>query len=327
MADVKRRAIRSLGSHQPIKHLEIADLFKGVYYLEQMSIKVARNGSKYSDLVLKDKSGSSFAKFWGTLTKTKKGMFVAVEGHVDEYMGKPSVIVDKIKEVEPPTDLSDYLAQSLSLESDKFLFSDFIQRIDGLGVEIQDETCEQLIDVIFTEEFKKQFFEAPYSILPHYATRGGLLEHTIKVAGISSDAASRCGLSSDEKVVLYTACLLHGIGAIEALEFQDCVARETKSGVLLGKTFLSSRMIQKAVEGLENLNQELLVRILHAVLSHEATSIKPMTREAIILAEACRTDMRIVEASDFIEQDLNDDEFTAFDTLSQRRFYKGPKIK
>lgn len=320
--NIERKAIQSLtlDSHRLIRHLEKGDSFEGIYYLEQASIKMARNGNKYTDVVLKDKSGLCFAKFWGKLEKIKKGSYVAVEGYVDEYMGKPSVIVDKIKEVEIPVDLSNYLPQSLDFGSDKLLFADFIKKVDDC------ETCERLINAIFTEEFKQHFFEAPYSTLPHYGTRGGLLEHTVKVTGIASDIAVRCVLSSEEKVILYTACLLHGIGAVEALGFQDCVVKETKEGILLGKTSLTFRMIQKTVDVLEGLNQELLIRLLHAVLSHDSVSVKPMTREAIILAEAYRSDKTIIEATDFIEQDLNEDEeFTAFDVLSRKRFYKGAK--
>ena len=51
-----------------------------------------------------------------------------------------------------------------------------------------------------------------------------------------------------------------------------------------------------------------------------------MTKEAIILASVYRTDREIVDAVEFIQNDVNaTEEFTAYDPILKRRYYTGCK--
>jgi hypothetical protein len=122
------------------------------------------------------------------------------------------------------------------------------------------------------------------------------------------------------------------IGAIEAFEFQDCMPVQTKKGILLGLNNLTMNRIFSAMKRVsavlqkenKNLDNDIVVRILHAVTAHDGFGVKPMTKEALVLNSAFKTDSELVEALDFIESDLNKtEEFTAYDTASGRRYYTG----
>ena len=71
-------------------------------------------------------------------------------------------------------------------------------------------------------------------------------------------------------------------------------------------------------------DQDAVIRILHAVSSYGGGELLPMTKEALILNAAYRSDTEVVTAMDFIENDTNEgDEFTAYDRATGRRFYTG----
>jgi len=139
-------------------------------------------------------------------------------------------------------------------------------------------------------------------------------------------------LSDAEKVNLIAASLLFRIGAIDAYHFDDCVPSTTTSGELLGLNSLTMTRVTaafKRVVGALKQNgkapdQETVLRVFHAINSHDGASITPMTKEALILNSVYKTDAQMVEAVEFIENDMNeDDEFTAFDPASKRKYYTG----
>jgi len=52
--------------------------------------------------------------------------------------------------------------------------------------------------------------------------------------------------------------------------------------------------------------------------------MKPMTKEALILVAAYRVDVDMVDAYEFIQNDVNvTEEFTAYDPSLGRRYYLG----
>jgi predicted nucleic-acid-binding protein len=74
----------------------------------------------------------------------------------------------------------------------------------------------------------------------------------------------------------------------------------------------------------KKIDQEVIVRILHAVTSHDGVGVQPMTKEAMVLHSAFQADAKIVDAMDFIETDVNvTEEFTAWDPSTGRKYYTG----
>jgi hypothetical protein len=69
---------------------------------------------------------------------------------------------------------------------------------------------------------------------------------------------------------------------------------------------------------------ETIVRLLHAITSHDGSCVKPMTKEALVLNAAFKADEAVVDAIDFIEADMNKkEEFTAWDSSTGRKYYTG----
>lgn len=319
--------------HCFLAHQGIGDSFNGVYYVESVYVKKTKGNKDYLDLTLRDKSGGKFAKYWGTLDGLQKGEFVFVAANVEEYMGNPSIIVQNIEKADFPTDWSNYLP--VYEDSDKYASSFDVIRAELRKLEEKtgDGMAGKIIDEVYgNAAFFQKFIVAPGSAKPHYGRQGGLLANTARVAEQCLKMAESYSMSEQEKVILLSSALLCRIGAIDAYEFQNCIPVETKKGMLLGINNLTMTRVSSALKRVvseltkENKkpNQEIVMRILHAVSSCAGLPMKPMTKEALILVAAYRTDNDMVEAIEFMQNDTNvSEEFTAYDPVLGRRYYLG----
>lgn len=320
--------------HTLLTHQNIGDSFAGIYYVESVFIKKAKNQKEYSDVTLRDKSGNCNAKYWGVVDGTSKGDFVLVEANVEDYMGNPSVILRSMERVAPPQDLSNYIAEYEGTEQHATIFDDMKTELRRLEEKIGDDIAGRIIDEVYSNgTFFNKFVTSPASITSHYGRRGGLLANTVRVSQLCAKTAEQYNLSEQERVVLIASSLLFRIGAIDAFEFMDCMAIETKRGVLLGINNLTLTRVSSALKrvlaeyGKEKAqpNQEIIMRILHAISVYDNLP-KAMTKEALILASVYRTDRDMVDAVEFIENDVNvSEEFTAYDPVLRRRYYTGCK--
>jgi 23S rRNA maturation-related 3'-5' exoribonuclease YhaM len=334
--------------HVTLRSIEKGMTFSGVYYLEQAYQKVAKNGNKYTDVTLRDKTGSVFSKFWGVLDDVKKGDFVDITATAEDYQGNISIVIRRIDKVEgEPENLSDLVAavDTKSREINSQEFSAYVSEImhfcedkkdaEGNTVEVKDKTCALLVEDIFGKEdepteFMEKFTQGAGSATTHYGKVGGLLASTVNIASQARQASLQYVLSDLDQMILLTACLIHRVGAVDAYEIRDCIPAETKRGTLVGESGLTMMRFHAAMRRIsskhgDNVSSDTLMRIFHAVLS-AGKLIKPSTKEALIIASARRTDTVIVDALDFIDQDPNDDEFTAFDPISKHRYYKGQAV-
>lgn len=318
-------------SHELLAHQNVGDSFSGVYYVEQAYIKLTVQNKEYMDMVLRDKSGSRNVKHWGK-ADIGKGDFVFVSAHVEDYQGSPSIIAKNIQREDPPGDLSSYIAVYDDAADYDERFDALREQLTELEKTVGNDTCGQLIDEVFrSSKFYARFIGAPGSDTAHYGRQGGLLANTVRVTGAALAVAPKYNLTAQEKAVLVAAGILHRLGAVDAFDFIDCMPQASKRGILVGvdnltMTRLAAAIRRVAIAAHENgkaLDQDLLVRILHCISSYSEI-IKPMTKEALVLAAAARSDAEIVEAVEFIENDVNDgDEFTAFDPNLGRCYFKG----
>jgi 23S rRNA maturation-related 3'-5' exoribonuclease YhaM len=250
-------------------------------------------------------------------------------------MGNPSVVIRSIEKVSPPEDLSNYIAEYEGTEQHAGIFDNMREELRRLDGKIGDDIAGRLVDEVYSNgAFFNKFIISPASVTSHYGRRGGLLANTVRVSQLCATVAGSYNLSEQERVILIASSLLFRIGAIDAFEFEDCMAVETKRGILLGINSLTMTRVSSALKralasyGKDSVqpNQEIILRILHAISVHDNPS-KAMTKEALVLASVYRTDSDMVNAVEFIENDVNlSTEFTAYDPVLRRRYYTGCKI-
>jgi len=321
--------------HALIRHQGIGDTFEGVYYVESAYVKQTVQKKDYTDLMLRDKSGSRNVKLWAKAAGVEKGCFVFIAAHVDEYQGTPSIVAKNVEKTEIPADLSNYVPiyDDSGATTNASRFDEIRAELKAIEVKTGNPTAGMIVDEVYQNAtFFANFVVAPGSGRPHYGCQGGLLANTVRVAEASLKAAESYNLTDQERAVLLASALLARIGAIEAFGFKDCMPVMTKKGTLLGINNLTmsrvSTALKRVVTALKNadksVDQETVVRILHAVTAHDGVCVQPMTKEAIVLNVAFNTDAQVVDAMDFIESDVNKtEEFTAWDPSMGRKYYTG----
>lgn len=321
-------------AHSFIATQKVGDEFGGVYYVESVFVKLTSQQKKYTDMMLRDKSGSRNVKFWGTVENLDAGDFVAVIAHVEDYQGNPSIIANEMELAKEPDDLADYIPTFDNLKSWETRLSDIITNVSALEATQKQETCSLLLGEVFNSSgaLYPKFIESPSSAMPHYGRLGGLLVNTVNVANSALTLAIQHEFSSMERVLVATAALLYRVGAVDAYAFEHCMPKMTKKGMLLGVNNLTFNRLSMAVRKVsqeakannKTVSQETVLRILHAITACDEKAVKPATMEAMILAAAARSDLEMVEAFDFMANDLNaSEEFTAFDPRRGVRYYRG----
>lgn len=326
--------------HPLIAHQKVGDSFEGVYYAEQAYIKQTTQKKDYTDLLLRDRSGARPAKYWGTIKGLESGQFVRVKARVEDYNGNLSIIASEVEAVEEPEKMDDYIAVFENRGELEVQFHGILKTVHEME-EAQkdadgnfDKSCGMLLDDVFNEKgsLYPKLIESPASVQPFYGRCGGLLANTVRVANGTLMLAQIHGLSAKETVIAVTSALVSRIGAVDAFSFRNCMPEANKRGILLGVQNLTMARLYAAIRKVtaeakannQAISQDAFLRILHCVAGNDAASIKPMTRESITLASANKSDAEAVQAFDFIANDLNtDDEFTAYDPKTGRRYYKG----
>jgi 23S rRNA maturation-related 3'-5' exoribonuclease YhaM len=262
-------------------------------------------------------------------------MWVFVAANVEEYMKNPSIVAKNIEKVDEPADLSDYIP----IYDDSATKTN-ASRCDDVRAElaaVEKRTGNSFAGLLVDEVYKNstlfaKFVVAPGSGRPHYGKRGGLIANTVRMAEAALRGAESYGLNDYERTVLIAAALMSRIGAIEAFDFKDCMPTVTNKGILLGINNLTMTRITSALKRVVTtvtaaggtIDLDMVLRILHAVTSHDGTGVKPATREALVLNAAFQADAQIVDAMDFIEADTNVyEEFTAWDPSMGRKYYTG----
>ena len=320
--------------HPLIMHQNIGDAFQGVYYVEAAYVKLTTQNKKYTDMMLRDKSGARNVKFWGTVDNLDSGEFVLVEARVEDYQGSPSVIATKVTKVKEPADLADYMPTFENIKETEDAMALLIEEVVKLESGEKQETCSMLLGEVFNASgaFYSKFINAPGSDLLHYGRVGGLMVATVNIATSAVALSEQYGVGSMEKAIMLTAALLHRIGAVDSLEFEHCLPRYTKKGTLLGLNNLTFNRLSMAIRKVsadakangKTISQDTVLRILHAVTSYDEVGVKPMTKEAMVLSVAARGDADMVESFDFIASDLNtSSEFTAYDPRKGRKYLRG----
>lgn len=327
--------------HPVLSNQAMGATFVGVYYVEQAHVKLTTTKKDYTDMMLRDKSGSRSVKYWGVVPDLAQGQWVLVKATVDDYQGNPSLVAKTCELVEQPDDLSPYIPIYEDAMAYATRFEALREKIAEWEKEASDKTCSMLLDEVFKSSVVfNRFVTLPGSEKPHYGKQGGLLASTVRVAENCANNLELYRLSSLDKAIAVTSALLLKIGGIDAYEFVNCMPTMSTQGRLQGVASLglirvsaaSSRVIAglaaktKAGEAdVPVFNREITKQITHAIVASDSSSVKAMTDSAMLVLSIARTDNELTSALDFKANDLNvSQEFTAYDPVTQRKYYRGP---
>jgi len=246
----------------------------------------------YIALKAYDRTGEISVKIWGKESESKisdihaslkDGDIVLIEnGKISLYHGKLEIhISEGIGKISKATEYS----------SEKFL-GITEKDIPGMKAKLKNEiesisnyNIKRLLGTIFNDDFMETYSRATAAKKYHHNYIGGLLEHVLSMTAIAKLISEQYkpGLNVD---LLIAGCMLHDIGKV--VEYKTFpVIDYTAEGRLLGHIAIGYRMVEDAIDNLENFPSELKVKILHMILSHHTiaygSAVDPMFPEAIAL--------------------------------------------
>ncbi len=305
-----------MSGHQNISGLHIGERVDSVYLLREASLETSPRAGAFWKLKFGDAGGSIPARVWSPKAGAggaeaekwegicgilqEKPAWVKVSGVVSEFNGL-QVTVSALSrlsgEEADALDIKDFVASSPKSGGEmleeieelcerelvyqpwkKFVFS--VLRKDGEGEE--------------DRAFRSRLMQAPAAKMMHHARAGGLLQHSLSVAGICLRIAAHYPCL--DRQVLLAAALLHDIGKLE--EMTGPLATEyTPEGNLLGHTVQGMLMLEPFLRASE-LPGDLQAHFLHLIASHhgraEFGAVKvPETPEAFVLHFADDMDAKI----------------------------------
>ncbi len=239
--------------------------FSGRYACVRKDRQLARSGSAYLALELRDRSGSIPARVFRDADRVgarfERGDPVEVRGRVQRFRGQLVAELDDVRRLEPgEADPEQFLPAAYR---DREELEGFLEH---LAREIHDPALAGVVQsVLFSDPVASEFRRAPCTRGGHHAYMGGLLEHTVAVATLVGELCTlHPRLDSD---LLMAAALLHDIGKTREFSY-GAEIELSEQGRLLGHLQIGAEIIGGAAVGL---GEERRTALLSCVLCHHGT--------------------------------------------------------
>ena len=277
----------------------IKDFKAGVKIIQPALVRVQKignssNGGVFARGLLEDNSGRiPFICFEAGLVDKLRQMEGAeafmVSGAVDinKFSNDMAlqVVVQKFDNLLPEDDITNLLPKG------NFNEKEYITRLQNLIKTVRNPGLRALLETIFSGAVYDKFIMNPAGMRMHHAYIGGLLQHSVDVAGIAIALAEQIG--NVDKDLVVAGALLHDIGKLREISSQIGFPY-TNEGRLLGHIAMSVMMVQEAAAKLK-LPQARLEQLQHILLSHHGDNAKgsPVvcaTKEAFIVHYADEID-------------------------------------
>lgn len=274
------------------------ETFYAVLLIRKLTVRTAKNNNPFLLVEAGDKSGSfHFTCFndspvFETLKNTGEGVPVRLRGQVEYYQNRFSPRIVDLQVLSEDdlgqSKLLDRLVATSPEDPDELM-----EELFGFVAAIRHEGLRGAVESVFGE-ISPVFKAAPAAVSMHHAYRGGLLEHTVRMA-----RACRALLPLYPEVdpdLALSGILLHDIG--KTAEYEGNLAfRRSRTGILQGHVVLGYRMVRKA--GMRaKLDSDLLERLEHIVLSHQGelewgAAAMAATPEAVFVSMVDNLDARM----------------------------------
>lgn len=248
-----------------IEELKPGQEVQGTFALRVKKLLPFRNGAgHYLAVALGDRTGQIEGRVWEAVEEINSGCrigdIVEVAGQVTEYNGKPQIVISAMSCVAGDFNPERFIpASTLDLEAAQ-------QRLFAVRESLQDTHLKSLLSVILADEtFFKAFVTAPAAKRNHHATLGGLLEHSLGVAGAAARLAPF--YPAVDRDLLVTGALLHDMGKVEEYNVATDIDF-TDEGRLLGHIVLGAQMLDKYINQLPDFPRDLRLKLKHMLISH-----------------------------------------------------------
>jgi 3'-5' exoribonuclease len=250
--------------------LRAGDEVDGVFACSRKDRLMARSGTPYLALELRDRTGAIQARAFRDADllsgRFERGQLVRVRGRVERFRDELQVDVREIEE-------------AVAADPAQFLpvaYRD-VDELDGflehLAREVHDPAYAGLVERLLADEaLRAEWRRAPCTRGGHHAYLGGLLEHTVAVGTLALEACQlHPRLNSD---VLICAALVHDLGKTREFTYGAEIGL-SEEGRLLGHVVLGQQLIDSYADGL---SEDRRLALAHCVLCHHGPDAAPGRR-------------------------------------------------
>ena len=275
-----------------IREFKEGDRITGVYLCKHKQAAVTKNGKPYENVILQDKTGTLDAKIWDPNSQGIDDFdamdYIEIMGDVTSFAGALQI---SIKAGEGEYDPGDYLPVSARDRDEMY------RQLMSYVNSVKNRWLSALLKYFFVEnpEFMRafQFSSAAKSV--HHGFVGGLLEHTLSVAGLCEHYTKMYPYLNRD--LLITAALFHDMGKTRELSLFP-VNDYTDDGQLLGHIMIGAEMVHDAIRQIPGFPAKLESELKHCILAHHGeleygSPKKPALAEAAALNLADNTDAKL----------------------------------
>lgn len=254
--------------------------------LRVLKIGNSSNGGVFARGMLDDNSGHiPFICFEAALVDKLRNVegqaAFMIAGNVDISKFQDQgmqVVLQKIDTLLPQDDISGIVPKG------NFNFKEYETRLQNYIRTVRTPGLRILLENIFSGEVYDKFIANPAGMRLHHAYLGGLLQHSVDVAGLALAMAEQIG--DVDKDLVIAGALLHDLGKMREIS-TEVGFPYTNEGRLLGHISMSALMVQETAVKLRMPNN-VLEKLLHILLSHHGENDKgsPVacaTKEAFIV--------------------------------------------
>ena len=165
-----------------VRELVPGQLVDSTFAVIRKDRRRTRTGSPYLALELADRTGRVRATVFDDAPvldgRFEAGNVIRVLGSVEEYRGRPQIVVRSVEQVDGAPDALEFTPGARRDVDDLEGFLEF------LAEDIRDEGLRALArGVLDDPEFRVRFRAAPMSVDQHHAYAGGALQHTVAEIG------------------------------------------------------------------------------------------------------------------------------------------------
>jgi len=276
-----------MGKNRFIDDLVEGESFNEIFMVKSARLGQTRAGKPYLVLTLGDRSGEISGPIWENAERyhalCEPGAVLQVRGLVQTYNDKLQLKIDKVA-----------VADEHSYEPEAFVAASHREvatmqdELKKLISTVENGFLRTLLNQIFLHSpTGKSYRVSPAAKGIHHAYMGGLLEHSLSMAHVSTLLAGHYeGIDRD---LLLAGSLLHDIGKTVELQNATGVIDYTVSGRLKGHLVIGCEMIGREAEKIDDFPEALLTELQHLILSHHGrqefgSPVVPMTAEALLLS-------------------------------------------
>jgi 3'-5' exoribonuclease len=316
-------------SEQPlIRELQTGDSFVGFLLAGEAAYKTSRSGGEYLEAKLLDSSGELKGFLWdiraveGDFEAIGPDVFLKIKAKVEEFQGRKQLRLEKVRFAADSEvgDLSRFFPMS------KRPVEEMLAEMDRLIESMGDPWIRKLLHGLLVEnrDLRSDFAKAPAAKSLHHVYLGGLLEHTLSVAGMAVRACEH--YPAINRDLLLAGVFLHDLGKTSELTYLRSFGY-SDAGNLIGHISMESEWISRQIAQIPNFPEELKMQILHIVLAHHGklefgSPVLPKTPEALLLHYLDDLDGKLESMFRAIGEEAGSGNWTPFSRSLDRMIYK-----